>query len=98
MSIPGYSATASLYSTAGRYSSQPSWTIFAGHVLPMSTCCSDCPDCVDICSPGDCPVTNPGCCAPIIKACLAQRRQCLKTCVDCPPPPCCPKGCVGQCH
>jgi len=95
MSIPGFAAEISLSRARGYYVGGVTGSALSNGVYP-ATCCSDCPTCDD-CSPGDCPPHNPGCCAAYLKACLPQRRQCLKTCTNCPPPPCCPKGCQGTC-
>jgi hypothetical protein len=81
MNIPGFAGEASLYNTSGQYYGVTTGSTFASQVLPM-ICCSDCPECSS-CSPGDCPVTDPGCCAAYLRYCLAERFQCEKTCKHC---------------
>lgn len=80
MSIPGFAAEASLYKTGGQYYGATTGSTFAGQVLPM-TCCSNCPTCE--CNSWECPPGHPGCCLPYLRACMAERLQCERTCKHC---------------
>lgn len=101
MNIPGFTAEASLYNSGRQYYGDTTAPLYAYGVLPMGTCCSDCPTCYP-CYSWECPPSDPGCCGSYYQ-CVANRVDCLRTCVNCigigsPSfPPCCPAGCQGTC-
>lgn len=102
MTIPGFTAEASVYKTTGQYWAAANGSKFGSQVFPMgkqcsSQCCGYCDEC-DNCSPGDCPPHNPNCCSSVCKLCFACRRIGKCTCDQQPSCTCTTtKCCNGNC-
>ena len=100
MSFPGFAAESALYETSGRYQMAAGFAGLTG-VAPQAPllrhcgpcywsdgqCVQDCTTCIP-CPPGHLPNGCGGCDTETVPC---KSGHCTA------PPPCCPKGCQGQC-